>query len=251
MKIIIAPAKKMRNDVDYLSPKQQPVFEKDAKKLLKQLKTCSISEIKRTLKTSDTIAKEAFLMYRMMDFKQAGTPALLAYDGIQYTYMAPGILPDEYFAYVEEHLRILSGFYGILSPFDAIYPYRLELDNRIPRHGFENLYQFWGKRIYQQLTKEDHEILDLASRQYSHVITRYLNKNDRYVRCYFMEEEQGTYKEKGVYVKMARGAMVRYLAQIQAQHVEDAKNFQELGYSYHEELSKKDAYVFTRKKDKA
>ena len=66
-----------------------------------------------------------------------------------------------------------------------------------------------------------------------------------------MEEEQGTYKEKGVYVKMARGAMVRYLAQIQAQHVEDAKNFQELGYSYHEELSKKDAYVFTRKKDKA
>ena len=83
MKIIIAPAKKMRNDVDYLSPKQQPVFEKDAKKLLKQLKTCSISEIKRTLKTSDTIAKEAFLMYRMMDFKQAGTPALLAYVSCQ------------------------------------------------------------------------------------------------------------------------------------------------------------------------
>ena len=251
MKIIIAPAKKMRNDVDYLTPLQRPVFEKDAKKLWKQLKTCSLSELKKTLKTSDTIAKEAFLMYRMIDFKQAGTPALLAYDGIQYTYMAPGVFPDEYFAYVEEHLRILSGFYGILSPFDAVYPYRLELNHRIPRAGYENLYAYWGKRIYQQLTKEDHEILDLASRQYAHCITRYLSEKDRYVRCYFMEEEQGTYKEKGVYVKMARGAMVRYLAQIQGQHVEAAKGFCELGYTYREDLSKEDAYVFTRKKDKA
>lgn len=251
MKIMIAPAKKMRNDIDYLEARQQPVFFRDAKKIIKQLKTLSIDEIRNTLRCSESIAKQAFLLYRVFDEKEKGIPSLLAYDGIQYTYMSPHIFPDEYYDYVEEHLRILSGCYGILKPMDGVQPYRLELDNAIPRAGYRNLYAYWGRRIYQQLTKDDHEILDLASRQYSRIITRYLSAKDHYVRCYFMEEEAGTYREKGVYVKMARGEMVRYLAEIHAQHVEDAKGFQRLHYHYRADLSDASHYVFTRKMSQA
>lgn len=250
MKIIIAPAKKMRSDIDDKEPKQQPVFFKDAKRIMKQLKTLSIDEIKGMLTCSESIAKQAFVMYRMFDFRKPGVPALLGYDGIQYTYMAPHIFPDEYDAYVEEHLRILSGCYGILRPMDGVQPYRLELDNHIPRAGFENLYEYWGKRIYRELTRNDHEILDLASRQYSRIIERYLTARDHYVRCYFMEEEAGVYREKGVYVKMARGEMVRYLAEIQAEHIVQAKGFDRLGYRFRSDLSDDTRYLFTRKMSK-
>ena len=246
MKIIIAPAKKMRTDIDHLEARQQPVFFKDATKIIKQLHTLSLDEIMKTLRCSEAIARQAFLLYRLFDQKEKGVPALLAYDGIQYTYMAPQIFPDAYYDYVEEHVRILSGCYGILKPMDGVQPYRLELDHVIPRTGYENLYTYWGKRIYEQLTREDHEILDLASRQYSRIITRYLTRKDHYVRCFFMEEEAGAYREKGVYVKMARGEMVRYLAEINAQHVEEAKGFQRLHYHYREDLSDPSNYIFTR-----
>lgn len=250
MKIIIAPAKKMREEIEYMSPRQQPVFFQKTRRIQKQLATLSIEEIRSMLHCSETIARQAFEMYHKKRTLKDGVPALLAYDGIQYTYMAPQVFDDEEFSYVEEHLRILSGYYGVLKPFDEVVPYRLELDNILPRKGFENLYEFWGKLMYQELTKTDHELLDLASRQYSKIITRYLGEKDHYARCFFMEEEHGEFREKGVYVKMARGEMVRYLTEIKASAIEEAKGFERLGYHFEPRLSDEKNFVFTRKTGK-
>lgn len=250
MRIIIAPAKKMRKDIDYLEAKQLPIFLKETKKLSKVMKAKTIDELKQTLGCSERIAKEAASLFKEMKLDQGVVPALLAYDGIQYTYMAPSIFLDEYYAYVEEHLRILSGFYGILKPFDGVVPYRLELNNPFDTSFCASLYAFWNQRLYQELTKDDPEILDLASAQYSKIITPYLTKRNTYVKCYFMEEEQGRLREKGVYVKMARGEMVRYLAEINAQSFEEVKGFQRLQYQFQEALSDEHRYVFVRKKQK-
>ena len=86
-----------------------------------------------------------------MDLTKNLTPALLAYDGIQYTYMAPAVFEDGQFDYVQEHLRILSGFYGVVKPLDGVVPYRLEMQAKAAVDGRRNLYDFWGDSLYQEV----------------------------------------------------------------------------------------------------
>lgn len=245
MKIIIAPAKRMCDDIPYLNPRQKPVFIRDSVRLMQVMKQQTEAQLRHILNCSAAIAHETKNLFANMQLYHNGVPALLAYQGIQYTYMAPQVFTDEYFEYVEKHVRILSGFYGILRPLDGVVPYRLELNNKLIVDGM-NLYQFWNKRLYEELTCDDHAILDLASVQYGSAIRRYCGQQDRYVKCYFMEEEAGSYREKGVYVKMARGEMVRYLACIEAKHIEDAKGFCQLGYTFQETMSTSTRYVFVR-----
>lgn len=151
--------------------------------------------------------------------------------------MAPDIFSDEQFAYVQKHLRILSGFYGVLKPLDGVVPYRLEINSLLRTDTFCNLYAFWQDKLYRELIQESSVIVDLASAQYSRCITRYKSDAIRYVKCRFMEETKDTLKEKGVYVKMARGEMVRYMAEHQITDIEDIKQFQGLGYHFQETLS--------------
>lgn len=247
MIIIIAPAKRMRNDIAYIKARQTPALLKQTAVLRDSLKCCSPIQLQHILQCNATIARQAYDAYQHMNLTKQVVPALLAYDGIQYTYMAPHIFPDEYYEYVERHVRILSGFYGVLRPFDGVVPYRLELHDVIPMEGVQDLYAFWKDVPYQQVTKKDHELLDLASVQYSNMIKRYLQPQDRMVRCRFMEEEHVRFREKGVYVKMARGEMVRYLATIQATSIEEAKGFTQLGYHFDETRSNENTFVFVRK----
>lgn len=102
-----------------------------------------------------------------MDLRRRLTPAVLAYDGIQYRHMAPGVFTDGEFRYIEEHLRILSGFYGMLRPLDGVTPYRLEMQAKLSGEGFGSLYEFWGGRLAAQLAGETKVILNLASKEYS------------------------------------------------------------------------------------
>lgn len=125
MKIIISPAKKMMYE-DTISHKQLPVFLDRTELLMKYLKSLTYDELKKLLLCNDEIAALNYERYANMDLRKNLTPAILSYDGIQYKYMAPQVFDDSYFDYIEKHLRILSGFYGVLSPFDGITPYRLE-----------------------------------------------------------------------------------------------------------------------------
>ena len=247
MKIVITPAKRMKDDIDYLEVESEPAFLKDTEIILKYLKILSIQEVKQLLKCSDKIAQEAYQNYQLIDLKRNTVPALLAYEGIQYNSLAAHILTDEDYEYTKSYIRILSGFYGVLRPFDGVVPYRLELNNKLAFEKYSNLYQFWGNKMYQELIKDDYEILDLGAKQYSRIIKRYLDQDINYVKCYFMEKKNNTFKEVGVYVKQARGEMVRYLIKNRVTSFEQVKKFKGLGYCFDYEKSNQNNFIFVRK----
>ena len=247
MKIIIAPAKRMRTNIDYMEAKTIPMFIQESEQLRRYMKTLNVPALKKTLGCSEAIAEQAYQMYQKMNLQESITPALLAFDGIQYTYMAPHIFETKWFDYADEHLYILSGFYGLLRAFDGVVPYRLEINNPFHTSFCKSLYDFWKDKIYQALIKEDKEILDLASAQHSRIIQKFVTPDVRYVKCYFMEDDGILLKEKGVYVKMARGAMVRYLSEHNILDFEGVKAFHELGYHFDEALSDESRYIFVRK----
>jgi len=127
MRIIIAPAKQMKEDTDTLPCTELPVFIDKAEQLKNYVNSLSYDEQKKLWACSDKIAQENRERFAEMDLRKRLTPAILAYDGIQYTYMAPDVFEQRYFDYVQEHVRILSGFYGSVRPLDGVVPYRLEM----------------------------------------------------------------------------------------------------------------------------
>lgn len=146
MRIIISPAKKMHEDADSLEPLGPPRFLPEAERLLSVLRPMPLRELKALWQCSDAIAALNAKRLRRMDLRGRLTPAVLSYEGIQYQYMAPGVFETGQFAYLQEHLRILSGFYGLLRPFDGVVPYRLEMQARLPVDGHRDLYGFWGDK---------------------------------------------------------------------------------------------------------
>ncbi len=250
MKIIISPAKKMNTDRDSLEPKGLPCFLNKAEVLLNHLKTLTFEELKKLLDCNDKIARLNFDRYQNMDLRKLTSPAILSYDGIQYNYMAPHVFEDRYFKYAEKHLRILSGFYGILKPFDAVVPYRLEMQAKLNTDFCNNLYDFWKDSIYKALTENENTIINLASDEYSKVISKYLENHISYITCTFGELINNKIKEKGVYVKMARGEALRFMAENNIQNPEDLKHFCGLKFCYYPEFSTETNYVFIREENK-
>ena len=131
MRIIIAPAKKMRADPDSLAPAGLPDFLPETEVLCAALRSMDPAALQRLWRCNDRIAALNVRRLEEMDLRRNLTPAILAYEGIQYQYMAPGVFSREEYAYVQTHLRILSGFYGLLRPFDGVTPYRLEMQAKL------------------------------------------------------------------------------------------------------------------------
>lgn len=246
MRIIISPAKKMNIETDLLAWNSLPQFLPEAEKLAEYLKSLDYQELKTIWKCNDKIATLNYERLQTMDLKKALTPAILSYEGIQYQYMAPQVMEDKELLYIEEHLRILSGFYGMLKPFDGIVPYRLEMQSKLLHYEVDTLYQFWNHKLFDALFKETDCILNLASKEYSKCITAYNKEKRKLVTCIFGEIIDGRVKEKGTFAKMARGEMVRYLAGRQSKNIEAVKEFDGLGYQFREELSDDYNYVFVK-----
>lgn len=246
MKIIISPAKKMNMDGDFLPPRNVPVYLEKANKLKIYLQSLTYEELKKLLCCNDEIARLNYERYQNMDLYGYTTPAILSYDGIQYKYMAPQVFEYDYFDYIETHLRIISGFYGILKPFDGVVPYRLEMQAKLKTDFCRNLYDYWKDDIYRDLTQGDTTILNLASSEYSKVIEKYLTADTKYVTCIFGELFGGKVIEKGVYVKMARGEMVRFMAERAIEDLDEIKAFDRLGFVYKDELSDNNTFVFVK-----
>ncbi|MBQ5420884.1 MAG: peroxide stress protein YaaA [Clostridium sp.] len=246
MRIIISPAKQMRVDTDTFACREIPVFPEKTEILMKYISGLSYEEQKKLWACNDRIAGENAERFRNMDLRKGLTPAILAYDGIQYTYMAPAVFEDGQFDYVQEHLRILSGFYGVVKPLDGVVPYRLEMQAKAKLPGFRNLYEFWGEDLYREVMDESRVLVNLASKEYSKCIEKYLKPGDRYITCIFGEPEGDKIVQKGVYAKMARGEMVRFMAGMQAETPEQMKDFSWSGYRFAEERSSETEYVFVR-----
>lgn len=246
MRIIVAPAKKMVIDPDAPKPLSQPVFLDATAVLLEWMRGLSFAEQKALWRCSDAIARQNSNRVTRMNLHEGLTPAIMAYDGIQYAYMAPTVFQDDQIAYVQEHLRIMSGFYGVLKPMDGVTPYRLEMQAKVRMEGCANLYDFWGSRLYHEVVDKSRIIVNLASKEYSKAIERHLEPQDHYVSCIFGELESGRVVQKGVYAKMARGEMVRFLANRGANDPEDMRSFSWSGYSYDPTRSDDNTYVFAR-----
>ena len=246
MRIIISPAKKMNADTDSFPSRGLPRMLERTEVLLAKLREMSYEELKALWKCNNQIAELNFQRLRAMDLRRGLTPALMAYEGIQYQYMAPGVFTQEALDYVSEHLRILSGFYGVLQPFDGVAPYRLEMQAKLPVAGAKDLYSFWGDRIAKEVFAGADCVLNLASKEYSVCVTRYVPEGARVVTCVFGERKDGKVVEKGTQCKMARGEMVRFLAENQFMEPEDAKEFDRLGYRFSWEASNGDTYVFIK-----
>ena len=244
MKIIISPAKKMEICNNDILSESIPCFIEKTQILYEALRSLSYENLKLLLSCNDDIASLNFERYAHMNLKKNLTPAILSYNGIQYKYMAPNVFTNSEFNYLKKHLRILSGFYGILNPFDGVVPYRLEMQAKLKFDNYKNLYNFWGDSIYKELTKNDNIILNLASKEYSKAVEKYLTAKDLFITCIFGTLKDSKIKIKATEAKMARGLMVRYLAENQIENVEKIKNFSELNFSYSEEHSTEKEFVF-------
>lgn len=246
MRIIISPAKKMRVDTDTFAWNELPVFLEKTEILMDWIRGLSYAKQKKLWACNDKIAQENATRFAEMDLRSNLTPAILSYDGIQYTSMGPSVFENSQMDYVQRHLRILSGFYGVLNPLDGVVPYRLEMQAKATLNGHANLYDFWGDTLYREVLDDSRIIVNLASQEYAKCIVKYLTPEDRFITCVFGEIEHGKVIQKGVYAKMARGDMMRYMADIQAEVPEQIKGFNISGYHFDAGRSNDAEYVFIR-----
>ena len=245
MKIILSPAKQMNMDLDSLEPLGLPVFMEQSEEILAWLREQTYEELKKLWKCNDKIAEQNSERIKHMNLRNQLTPAILAYDGIAFKYMAPAVFEYEQLDYVQEHLCILSAFYGALRPMDGVTPYRLEMQAKAAIGGHKDLYDLWGKRLYD-VVRDDGFIINLASKEYSKCIEKYLSDRDTYITVSFVEQSGEKLVTKGTYAKMARGEMVRFMAEKQIENPEDIKAFNRLGYVFRQELSSETEFVFER-----
>lgn len=250
MRIIISPAKKMHVDTDSFAVDGLPQFLGEAEKLKAVLQGMSPRQLQELWRCNDAIAALNVARLEAMDLRRRLTPAILAYEGIQYQYMAPGVFETGHLHYIQEHLRILSGFYGLLRPFDGVTPYRLEMQARLSVNGCPDLYAFWGDRLARALAGEAGLVVDLASQEYSRAVLPHLPPSVEVLTCTFGElRKDGRVVEKGTLCKMARGQMVRWMAERGVHRSEELKDFQDLGYRYDAAHSGHDYYVFLKEKE--
>lgn len=246
MRIIISPAKKMNVDTDSMPWQSLPQLIDKTEVLRDALQTLSRTELQKLWKCNDQIADLNLNRLAHMDLYQQLTPAVLSYEGIQYQYMAPGVFTQQEYDCIQKHLRILSGFYGVLRPFDGVTPYRLEMQAKLRMGNAKDLYAYWGDKIASALFSETDCIINLASKEYSLCVSRYLQSGIRFITCIFGEEKNGKIIEKGTMCKMARGEMVRYMAQNRITDPEKIKCFDRLDYCFCDARSDADTYVFIR-----
>lgn len=246
MKIILSPAKKM-NEMDIaFNYKKFPIFVEEANTLKECLKEKDVNELARIMQCNDSIALLNYNRYQNMDLTQQLSPAVFTYEGLAYQHLAPHVMTEEQLNYIEKHLIILSGLYGVLNPFDGIRPYRLEMQTKVESENINNLYEFWGSKIADEVYSNDDIIINLASNEYSKCITPYLNEKRRMITCIFAQNIKGKLKVKPTEAKMCRGYMVRYMAENKIEEVEEIKKFDYRGYIYNEEQSSNDEWVFIR-----
>lgn len=246
IRILISPTMKMKEDNESFGHQQLPIMLEDTQVLLDYLKSLGYEELKNIWKCSDNLAELNTERISKMDLNKRLTPAILAFQGLQYQYIAADVFTYKELDYLEEHLRILSGFYGVLKPFDGVTPYRLEMKAKFKDWKVDTVYDFWVDRISKQIQSETDVILNLASKEYSQTVTDYLAEDTQVVDCVFGEIIDGKVKQKGTLAKMARGEMVRYMAENQIDDLEQIKQFDRLDYSFRPDLSNPAQFIFVK-----
>lgn len=254
MKILISPAKSINEQCDYPAFDYTfPLFAKEAKTLAGKLKKLKVKEIMELMHVSKDIAELNVLRNKHWHLSEQPTeqvrPAAFMFTGEVYRGLEMSRFSEEEQVKAQAKLRMLSGMYGLLKPFDLMYPYRLEMGTKWEiKENVRNLYQFWGNKLTKALQKEtdkDEPIINLASNEYAKVID--WKKIQRpVVTPVFKEFKNGEYKIVMMYAKHARGAMARYLIQNDLAAVEELKGYNIDGYSFDMNQSTETEWVFVR-----
>lgn len=234
----------MKIDRDSFPIQSKPQFLDKTRILERFLKSRSNEQLKDLWHASENVTKQSILQLENMNLDERLTPAILAFSGIQYQYMAPDLFTQPALDYIQKNLRILSGFYGMLRPFDGVCPYRLELNTKMVGFRDYSLYHFWGSDIAENLFQEDNIVIDLASKQYARLVKPYLSQGRQLITVDFQELKNGKWKTVGVHAKMARGEMVRYIAEKQIKNPTDLQDFNDFEFQFEPDVSTKDHYVF-------
>lgn len=227
-----------------------PRFVDDAARLAQVVRALSYDEAKVLWQCSDALAELNFERFRTMDVRAAGalTPAALAYEGIQYQHLAPQVMTARQLDYLQEHLRILSGFYGVLRPLDGVVPYRLEMQAKLAVGGARDLYGFWGDRLCRALAEEADLVVNLASVEYAKAVLPHAERcGVCVVTCLFGTiDARGRLVQRSTAAKAARGSMVRWCAENDVHCVDDLRAFDMLGHAFDKDRSTEDCLVFVR-----
>ncbi len=252
MKIVLSPAKKL--DLKSKYPNYDytvPVFIEDAAKLIEVLKQKSPEEIKELMKLSDNLANlnwERYQNWSKFHTTDTARPAIFTFNGDVYEGLDIKSFNEADLFKANDKIRILSGLYGILRPFDLIYPYRLEMGTKLEFDGYKNLYEYWRDKITGYLNKDlkkDEVLVNLASQEYFKAIDR--KKLDHpVVDIVFKDYKDGDLKTISLYAKKARGMMSKFIVENNIDNIEDLKLFNMGGYQYDENLSEENKLVFTR-----
>ncbi|PSS56560.1 peroxide stress protein YaaA [Pseudomonas sp. BBP2017] len=254
MLTVISPAKTLDYDTPPVTQRYtQPQYLDDSQELIGQLRELSPAQISELMHLSDKLA--GLNAARFGSWTPAFTPenakqALLAFKGDVYTGLDAQSLNEDDFSYAQDHLRMLSGLYGLLRPLDLMQPYRLEMGTKLANARGKDLYAFWGTRISEWLNQAlaeqgDDLLLNLASNEYFSAVKRNALKA-RIINTEFRDFKNGQYKIISFYAKKARGMMSRFVIQERINDPEQLKQFDVQGYYYSAEQSKPDNLVFLR-----
>ena len=254
MLIILGPAKTIDTSPHGVTKLHtSPQYLDQAEKLVDQLRKYSLSQLKSMMKVSDKLATLSFERYAAWSTSYSakeGQQAILAFSGEVFNGLKARSLSQEDLSFAQEHVRILSGLYGVLRPLDLILPYRLEMGTKMNPPGGENLYEFWKDiipgKIAEDAGKQDHPVLiNLASNEYFRSIHP-PSFPHRIITPVFKETDGTGYRNVTVYAKKARGMMLRFIIQNRINKPEYLKAFDEEGYCLNNELSTRDQWVFCR-----
>ncbi|WML34573.1 peroxide stress protein YaaA [Clostridium sp. OS1-26] len=254
MIVVLSPAKTLNyNKKTLANLYTEPIFQKEATELVRELQQYTPPELSTLMKISDDLAELNFkrnLSFQVKSTLENSKQAILTFSGTVYQGMRADEFSEDELQFAQNHIRILSGLYGILRPLDLIQPHRLEMGIKLKNPKGKDLYSFWKDKITNYLNEEinkhnDKNLINLASNEYFSAIDT-KSFTGKIINISFKEYRCGTYKIVAVYAKRARGLMSRYIAENKVNNIEILKNFEEEGYVYNEELSSDNEFVFTR-----
>ena len=254
MLTLLPPAKKLNMDPADLSLEiTQPVLNKATRELAKLAKTQSADDLKRLMHISEKLAElnaDRFKAFNLDNQSNSAKPAGLAFDGDVYWGLEATSLSENDLAYAQDHLRILSGLYGVLRPLDSIQPYRLEMGTKLANARGKSLYDFWGTQIADNLNETlsghgDKTIINLASNEYFKAVDKKTIKSP-IISAKFLNIKDGQARALMYYAKFGRGLMARWIMQNRIDTAQDLKAFNLDGYSFDADLSSDVELVFTR-----
>lgn len=253
MLVCISPAKSLDWSERRGVATTTPDFGKEALSLAKTARNLTLGDLKKLMSISDDLARlnrDRFKAYQADPSTEITRPAALAFNGDTYQGLDAKTLDDDDMTWAQDHLRILSGLYGVLRPLDDIQPYRLEMGSRLKTRRGTNLYAYWGDTIAKALNAQAAKtgattLVNCASQEYFGAVDLKALKID-VVTPQFLELKDGKAKMVSFFAKRARGAMARFVVQNRLTYVEDIKGFDLGGYAYDADLSTNENPVFIR-----